>query len=304
MCIYILCFNIYVCSINVSILCLFSVSTMSAISANISSIPKLNNSNFMNWKERVMTVLGCLDLDHVFRLDRPAALTNESTPDQKSAYEKWERSNRVSLGMMKLTIPESIKGSISEENDAKAFLKEVSDRYAINEKVETSTILAKITTMRHNGKGSIREYILEMSNHAARLKALKLEMPEGIVVQLALNSFPIQYDTLKVSYNTQKEKWSLHELLAQCVQEEERLKRGKIESAHLASTSYDSGNKKRKRTTKGKEPAVAGASGHQEQKKTGFSYHLFLLQEEWPLKERLLQVRQLACKERYVLQLC
>ena len=113
MCIYILCFNIYVCSINVSILCLFSVSTMFAISANISSIPKLNNSNFKNWKEHVMTVLGCLDLDHVFRLDRPAALTNESTPDQKSADEKWERSNRVSLGMMKLTIPESIKGSIS-----------------------------------------------------------------------------------------------------------------------------------------------------------------------------------------------
>ena len=71
--------------------------------------------------------------------------------------------------------------------------------------------------MRHNGKGSIREYILEMSNLAARLKALKLEMPEGIVVRLALNSLPVQYDTLKVSYNTQKEKWSLHELLAQCV---------------------------------------------------------------------------------------
>ena len=45
--------------------------------------------------------------------------------------------------------------------------------------------------MRHNGKGSIRKYILEMSNLAARLKELKLEMPEGIVVQLALNSLPV-----------------------------------------------------------------------------------------------------------------
>ena len=77
--------------------------------------------------------------------------------------------------------------------------------------------MSKITITRHNGKGSIREYILEMSNLAVRLKALKLEMLEGIVVQLALNSLPIQNDTLKVSYNTQKEKWSLHELLAQCV---------------------------------------------------------------------------------------
>ena len=57
MCIYILCFNIYVCSINVSILCLFSAFTMSAISVNINSIPKLNNSNFKIWKEHVIGVL-------------------------------------------------------------------------------------------------------------------------------------------------------------------------------------------------------------------------------------------------------
>ena len=139
--------------------------------------------------------------------------------------------------------------------------------------------------MRHNGKGSIRKYILEMSNLAVRLKALKLEMPEGIVVQLALNSLPVQYDTLKVSYNTQKEKWSLHELLAQCVQEEERLKRGKIESAHLASTSSDPGNKKRKRTTKGKEPAVAGAFGHQEQNKRDSVITCFFCKKNGHLKK-------------------
>ena len=124
-----------------------------------------------------------------------------------------------------------------------------------------------------------------MSNLAARLKALKLEMPEGIVVQLALNSLPVQYDILKVSYNTQKEKWSLHELLAQCVQEEEWLKRGKIESAHLASTSSDPGNKKRKRTTKGKEPAVTGASGHQEQKKWDSVITCFFCKKNGHLKK-------------------
>ena len=104
-------------------------------------------------------------------------------------------------------------------------------------------------------------------------------------MQLALNSLPIQYDTLKVSYNTQKEKWSLHELLAQCVQEEERLKRGKIESAHMASTSSDLRNKRRKRTTKGKEPVVAGASGHQEQKKRDSVITCFFCKKNGHLKK-------------------
>ncbi|GJV68144.1 hypothetical protein Tco_1483653 [Tanacetum coccineum] len=37
-----------------------------------------------------------MDLDHALRIDPPAALTAESTADQKRAYEQWERSNLVS----------------------------------------------------------------------------------------------------------------------------------------------------------------------------------------------------------------
>ena len=40
-----------------------------------------------------------------------------------------------------------------------------------------------------------------------------------------------------MSYNTQKDKWTLNELISHCGQEEERIKKDKTESAHLASTS-------------------------------------------------------------------
>lgn len=51
------------------------------------------------------------------------------------------------------------------------------------------------------------------------------------------------------------------------MQEEERLKQEKIESAHLASTSQGFGtNKKRKRDNKGKQTAVSGTSKQKEQK--------------------------------------
>ena len=51
-----------------------------------------------------------------------------------------------------------------------------------------------------------------------------------------------------MSYNCQKETWSLNELISHCVQEEERLKRDKIESAHLAMASKDKRNKRKKTT--------------------------------------------------------
>ena len=84
---------------------------------------------------------------------------------------------------------------------------------------------------------------MEMSNLVTRRKALKLELSEDLLVHLflvlvlVLISLPTQFSPFKISYNTQKEKWTLNELIAQCVQEEERLKQEKLESAHLASTS-------------------------------------------------------------------
>ena len=46
-----------------------------------------------------------------------------------------------------------------------------------------------------------------------------------------------------MSYNCQKETWSLNELISHYVQEEERLKQDRTESAHLATTFKDKGRK-------------------------------------------------------------
>ena len=60
----------------------------------------------------------------------------------------------------------------------------------------------------------------------------------------------------------------MNELIAQCVQEEERLKQEKIESAHLASTSQGFGtSKKRNKNNKGKQTTVSGTSKQKVQKK-------------------------------------
>ena len=130
----------------------------------------------------------------------------------------------MSLMIMKHSILEAIRGAIPEETRAKTFLDQIANRFTANEKVETNTILSKLVSMRYKGKENIMEYILEMSNLVTRLKTLKLEFSEDILVPLVLISLLTQFSPFKISYNTQKEKWTLNELIAQCVQEEERLK--------------------------------------------------------------------------------
>ncbi|KAD2805675.1 hypothetical protein E3N88_39052 [Mikania micrantha] len=60
-----------------------------------------------------------------------------------------------------------------------------------------------------------------------------------------MTSLPASYEAFKINYNTHKEKWMMNELIAMCVQEEERQKLEKPDVAYLMAT----GSKKRKNNT-------------------------------------------------------
>lgn len=52
-----------------------------------------------------------------------------------------------------------------------------------------------------------------MSDIASKLKNLKLEISDDLRVHLVLISLPTKFSKFKVSYNFQKERWSLNELI-------------------------------------------------------------------------------------------
>ena len=190
------------------------------ISANINSMVMLKD-NFKEWKENVMIVLVCMDLDLVLRIEQPTPLTVKSSTEDKRDFERWERSNRLSLMIMQRGISETFGGDLSEKvTTAKEFLREIEKRFVKNDKAEISTHLANLISMKFKGKTNIREYILEMSNLASKLKALKLELSEDLLVHLVLISLSAQFSQFKFSYNCQREKQSLNELISYCAQEE------------------------------------------------------------------------------------
>ena len=64
------------------------MNSTSSISANVNNISVLNGTNLKKWKEQVIIVLGCMDLDYALREDHPPDLTSASTVEQRFAMEK------------------------------------------------------------------------------------------------------------------------------------------------------------------------------------------------------------------------
>jgi gag-polypeptide of LTR copia-type len=195
-----------------------------------------------------------------------------------------------------MTIPESFRGPISDSTLALDYLKELEQRFIRNKKTEIGILLNKLYIIKYNGRSNVREHILEMMNTTSKLKAHKLNILEDMIVYLSLNSLPTSFGQFKVSYNCQKELWTVNELISHCVQEKERLKTDKSDNANIVSTSKGKGKQKRKinsdaatissqkKPTKDKKPVIktepnkenkryffCGSEGHM--KKNYTNYH-------------------------------
>ena len=179
------------------------MNTSANITASINSISMLNGTNFKSWQENLLIVLEVMDLDLVLRIDSPPPLTDKSTPDKRKDKEKWDRSNRMSVMIMKKAIPEAFRGTIfAKITTAKEFLADIEKkRFVKNEKAEIGTLLTSLISMRYRGKCNIMEYIMEMSHLASKLRALKMELSEDLLVHLVLISLPTQFSQFKMSYN-------------------------------------------------------------------------------------------------------
>ena len=106
--------NVYISqSFNMSIVYFVSVTVPTSLHSHASSVPVLVGSNFSEWYEHVQFTLGVMDLDMALLVEKPADINDESTAEQVSHINLWERSNRLSLMFMKMTIANNIKTSLS-----------------------------------------------------------------------------------------------------------------------------------------------------------------------------------------------
>ncbi|KAK3015385.1 hypothetical protein RJ639_005886 [Escallonia herrerae] len=117
-----------------------------------------------------------MDLDYALGVDAPAALTAESFTEQKAAYEKRERSNHISLMIMKGSITTAIRRAIPNSDNAKLFLAHIEEQFQGSSKAHATTLITKMVTLKYSGSNGVREHILRMNDMASQLKGLDMEI--------------------------------------------------------------------------------------------------------------------------------
>ncbi|XP_028093365.1 uncharacterized protein LOC114293488 [Camellia sinensis] len=152
-----------------------------AINNYLSGIEALSGTKFKKWKEQIGIVLGIMDLDYALR--------------------EPERSNRLSLMIMKGSITPAIQGAIPAFESAVGYMKYIEEQFIGTSKSLASIFMIKMMTMKYDGLSSVREHILKMNDMASQLKGMDIEIFENFLIHFIMTSPPVQFGPFKINYN-------------------------------------------------------------------------------------------------------
>ena len=228
------------------------------------------------------------DVHIAFTKDKPTDITATSIEAEKTDYAAWEKSNRICLLTMKKSIQEHLKSGLPADCTAKEMMAALEARNRISSNAEVGTLLQKLFNMKYDGTAGVRDYVLRMVDLKTKLQALNVSIPDACIVHQALNTLPHDFGIIKTNYNSQDETWSVNDLIARVVAEEEKLKKEKGHLALYVSSSHKRKNKKsRNRTHKGTHDTT-GQSDNMGPKKTSFKRdgdHCFFCKKKGHIKK-------------------
>ncbi|KAJ9709896.1 hypothetical protein PVL29_001400 [Vitis rotundifolia] len=224
--------------------CYFPATSNPGITLQLSVIKPLTGNNFEEWFESFNVHMTLHNLDLALRVDEPSRPTDVSSADERSFYEKWEHSNRSCLMVMKYTMDKSIKECVPKIERAKVFLEYVKANYTKTDKSEMTTYLKLLTTTVYDGVGGVRDHIIKLKHYFNNANEMKVELGEKFLKWLILESLPISFDAVKLTYNALKEEWTLEELMSLVVQHEVSLKKNKTHSLALVTGEVSNVNKR------------------------------------------------------------
>ena len=153
-----------------------------SLHSHASAVSVFNGLNFSEWHEQVNFHLGVLDFNLALLEEKPAAITNTSSEAKKLNHKAWDRSNKLCLGFMRITIANNIKSTLPKSVIAKEYLKLVEERFRSTDKSLAGTLMAEFTTMKYDGSRSMQQHILDMTDIVARLTTLGMKVDDSFLV--------------------------------------------------------------------------------------------------------------------------
>jgi hypothetical protein len=131
--------------------------------------------------------------------------------------------------------------------------------------------MTEFVNAKYDGNG-VRLFIQKMISIVAKInKYHESNLHEEFVVFMIMKSLPKKFETFHIQYNTSiTDKWNINQLLAQCVQEEEKLKQnGDYVNLIKGNIPRQNKNSKKKFKKQGKQNNQASSSNNNQPRQGG-----------------------------------
>lgn len=173
-----------------------------------------------------------LDLDYALREDKPVAPIMSDSLEYAHKFEnytvdfeKWEKSNRIAKRIIKESILIGIRGGIPDkkderELDAKELLKSVEEHYKVSFEMYSNVLITKMSS-RYDGQGGVMRHIMSMCGITNELRSLRVDISDKFLVESIMSSLPARYAPIKTISDTNRETWSISDLVSFINNEEE-----------------------------------------------------------------------------------
>ena len=93
---------------------LFSWFSVNTVTGYLKSIEPLNGTNYPSWYKDIQVAIAVCEYDLALRQDKPAGPADPN--GDRTAIEKWERSDRMANMIIKQTISPAICGAIPDKD--------------------------------------------------------------------------------------------------------------------------------------------------------------------------------------------
>ena len=173
------------------------------------AITKLNGTNYKQCVKSLMMNLTIMKLNLVLKVEVPPKLTAESSASEKKFYEDWEYSNNCCLMIMENHMEYSIYESIPKTEKEKEFLDVVAKKCTKFSKNEKNELLNTLHSTFYDGTSRVRAHIDKILACYNKIKTIGLEFDSNYIVWLIMGTLLSQFDSIRSSYNTQNEQWTI-----------------------------------------------------------------------------------------------
>jgi hypothetical protein len=97
-------------------------------------------------------------------------------------------------------------------------------QFNFSSKIYATSLIYRLIDEMYDPTGSLREHIMRKVNIAAKRKTMEMEISEGFLVHFIMSSLPTEFSSFTITDNAMDLKRGMTEMMARCVEEEERLK--------------------------------------------------------------------------------